>query len=360
MIKVLVVDDSSVVRALLEQAILEDSRFKICDFACNGKEAIEKNLVSKPDLIIMDIRMPVMDGIEASRRILKTSSPAIVAFSTAEPDEINYLCIDAGILELISKPNFIHMTKHMLSNFLDKLYLISIKHKQNIERKKQLLNGGNIKNSDILNKINFNQIDNLSSKSDLKFDLVAIGASTGGPAAILEILKSLDKNYPLPILITQHIEENFDIHLTNWLRNSTGQDINLAKDGEIIEAGKIYMAPAGHHIGIEKLSNSPNSYCIKFIENESVHFLKPSVDIMFESIADVCENRVISILLTGMGSDGADGSKAIFNKGGYTIAQSEDDCIIYGMPKSAVEKGVIKQSFTLPEIGLFLKRIKKY
>ncbi len=328
-INVLIVDDSPTVCQILSTFIKEDSRFCIQAIAENGLDAIGKAETFKPDLIIMDVNMPVMDGPSATEKILTKQSPAVVAFTTEDSVDIACRCLEAGALEVIGKPDFSSMDDTFKKNFLERLYQISLLHK-----KKNIVKAS------------------VESKSDY-YEMLLIGASTGGPSAIHKVLKGLGKDFPLPIIITQHIDTYFDKQLINWINSNVELNVKCAEDGETLIRGNAYFAPAGKHLCIEK-GTAPGSYKAVLNDEAPVSFLKPSVDKMFMSSVPILKNHSIALLLTGMGKDGAEGLKQIKDAGGYTICESESSCVVFGMPKAAIDLGAAKAVLPLEEIADYI------
>ena len=198
-------------------------------------------------------------------------------------------------------------------------------------------------------------VRNIMPHPDNKYRVVLVGVSTGGPGAILKLLDSIGKDFPLPILITQHIDSSFERNLTDWLSKSLPLPIHVAKDGDIPKPGHVYFAPADYHmtVGI----TGEDEIVIRLNQDPPVNFLRPSVDVLFSSGAEALKNNVISVLLTGMGQDGAQGSCDLREKGAYTIAESEETCVIYGMPKAAYDMGGIVELIPLYSIADKIRKL---
>lgn len=186
------------------------------------------------------------------------------------------------------------------------------------------------------------------------YEALCIGVSTGGPSTILELLSGLGSNFPLPIFITQHIDETFDKSLIEWLRKNLSLPVHLAKDNEIPQNGHVYFAPAESHLTFAKKDGIVR---MQLNHDEPINFLRPAVDKMFNSAAQVFGSKCIATLLTGMGNDGADGCCNIKKAGGYTIAQDEKSCIVFGMPKAAIESGGASIVLSLDKIADCLKKL---
>ncbi len=341
MIRVLFVDDSALIRAMLKQVFREDGRFEVAGEAPDGQVAVEKAKAGNIDLIVMDINMPVMDGIEATRRITSFSSVAIVMFTTEDTMDSTYRCISAGALEIFKKPNLADMTDEMLQDFREKIYVISQTRKN---KSRGLLALGK-------------ELERPQAEPGAQggkgiphrdYDMLLIGSSTGGPSAIQTVLKGLPANFPLPILITQHIDKLFDSQLVKWLDDTTDFTVSLAASGERPVAGHVYFAPADRHMAISK---SGGSYAIELNDDPPMHFLRPSVDKMFSSAAAVLGEKALAVILTGMGKDGADGAVELRKAGGYMLAQDEGSCIVFGMPKAVIEAGAASMVLPLNSIG---------
>lgn len=187
------------------------------------------------------------------------------------------------------------------------------------------------------------------------YKVVLVGVSTGGPGAILKLLDSIGKNFPLPILITQHIDSSFEKNLTEWLQKSVNMPVHVAKNGIKPLPGHVYFAPADYHMVVSK--NLRGEMLIRLNTDPPVNFLRPSVDKLFLSGAEVLQSNVISVLLTGMGADGANGSCVLKENGAYTIGENEETCVVYGMPKAAYDMGGITELLPLYKIGDRLKKL---
>lgn len=353
MIRTLIADDSAIVRAMLGQVIGDDKRFEIVAMAENGKAAVELCLEHKPDLVIMDINMPVMSGLDAIKAIMEKMTTAIVVFTTEDTAEIGYICLDAGAVEVFQKPNLATMNKEKIEDFCKKLYTISDSYSRHD------LKTGSLRKSyyaqSLTKEIIRKKAEIKLQEEELKFSILAIGASTGGPIAIQRLLKDLGPDFPLPIIITQHIDKIFETQFASWLKKTTGLSVLVASDGQPLKPGYVYIAPSSRHLKI-KTGTSKNLITV-LDDGKEVHFLKPAVDVMFSSCASVTAGRTLAVLLTGMGSDSAQGMKEVFDAGGCTIAQSEKSCVIYGMPKAAVALNCVRHIEDLDRIADLIKKI---
>ncbi len=384
MIRVLIADDSAVVRAMVRQVMENDVRFEIAGEASNGEDAVRCNEKLSPDLIIMDINMPIMDGIEATKRILKTSSPAVVIFTTADSAAMGYRCIQAGALEVISKPDLSVITPGMMKLFCDRLAALGESHYASA--------AGRVPAAAFVpegakagSRKSFSGCKCSEAESDEDaaaslpedrpylnpalpqtpgdYRILLAGASTGGPAALRQLLSGLGPSFPLPVLITQHIDSSFDTHFAGWLNESTGMHVEIAKEGTVPLRGRAYLAPADRHLIVRPFPENTAGCVIALSDEPPLHFLKPAVDRLFFSAADVFHSRILAVLLTGMGRDGADGCKRIVEAGGYTVAESARTCTVFGMPRAAIKCGAASAIVPLGLMPDFLRSrlgVKKY
>ena len=336
MIKILFVDDSALIRSMLKQVFREDSRFAIGGDAENGAVAVEKAKTGAYDLIIMDINMPVMDGIEATRRISSFSNAAIIMFTTEDSIEGTYKCLSAGAVEIIKKPNLADMSGAFLNEFREKIYLIAKSRQNNYSPRlpvAQAETKSDIPQATVMPEIHAKD-----------YKILFIGSSTGGPSALQTLLHDLPGTFPLPIMITQHIDDLFDVQLVKWLNDTTNFQVTLAKSGEEPHQGHVYIAPAKTHMQISL--GADGCYRIVLNDDSPLHFLKPSVDKLFLSAAKSLKSKTLAVILTGMGKDGADGAAEIKKAGGFIIAQDEKTSVVFGMPKAVIEEGAA--SLVLP------------
>ena len=351
MIRTLIVDDSGIVRAMLKHVMESDGNFEVVGSAANGQGAVEQNKVLSPELIIMDLNMPVMDGIEATRTIMQENArtPVIVAFTTEDEAKIGYKCLEAGAVEIIKKPNLASMTVAELEAFCERLKLITSVNRPKT-RQNRLLHKSASKNAELQPKEHRSLVKS-------KYRMLVVGASTGGPIAVQTLLQDLGRDFPIPVLITQHIDLMFDSQFASWLDSTTGFSVSLAEDGIIPEPGHAYIAPAETHLVVSEKSDSPCNCCLTINNDPPLYFLKPAVDKLFCSAAPILKEKLLGVLLTGMGKDGAEGCRSIIEHGGKTICQNQDSCVIFGMPRAAIELNAASHVMALEEIGSFINSI---
>ncbi|MFN8672015.1 MAG: chemotaxis protein CheB [Candidatus Sericytochromatia bacterium] len=321
MINLLIADDSDVIKKILKNEIeKEASDIKVLDFAKNGIEAYDKTFSLKPDIVIMDIKMPYLSGIDATKKIIKEQLTPVIIFSSLNKN-------DSELIELLKYPNVSFLEKPKGFNYSESIKELISKIKSVFKPKTSI----SIKNKLIRENI-------------FKPSIICIGASTGGTDIIASILKELDNSVKVPILIIQHITEGFNIKFANWLKEYTTKEIKVVSLKEDIEENCIYIPDNNSHLLI-----SPDKKI--YSSKEKLHqTFCPSVDVTFNSVSEVFREKTMGIILTGMGKDGAEGIYKIFNYGGYTIAQNEESCIVFGMPKAAIEKNAVKKIINYKEI----------
>jgi two-component system chemotaxis response regulator CheB len=324
MIKVLIVEDSPVMQQLLAYTISADPVLKVVGIVENGEEAIEAVKKFHPDIIAMDLHMPKLDGRQATRIIMETNPTPIVIVSgssTAKDVAFSFSIIEDGALAIIKKPPSVNHPdyKKEAQELIQTLKLMSeVKLVRRIAHstKKQAPVDSAIE------KI-------ISKESEIQ--VVAIGASTGGPLVLQKILSGLPKNIPVPLLIVQHISQGFTEGFVEWLKSTTNFQLHIASHGEYLQPGHGYIAPANFHMGVER---GPR---IILSNHEQENGLRPSVAYLFRTVAQVFGSRAVGVLLTGMGRDGADELKIMKEKGDITIAQDEESSVVHGMPGEAIK-----------------------
>lgn len=331
MIKILIVDDSIVVQEFLAYLFSSDPDIKIVGVAGSGSEAIELVRVKKPDVITMDIHMPGMDGYETTRIIMETvPTPIVIVSGSSNPKEMinTYRSLEAGALAFVHRPPGLENPKFPT---FSKELIQTVKLMSDVKvvkflpqsRKEQI-------NHYRLGKTFENQIRSVQA--------IAIGASMGGPIVLQKILSRLPKDLPVPVLIVQHIATGFVKGFQEWLSLTSGIELKIAENGELLSAGVGYIAPDDFHMGVSpgrkiSLSNQPP-------ENG----LKPSVNCLFRSVSQAFGPCALGVLLTGMGKDGATELKAMKDKGALTIVQNQESSVIFGMPGEALRIGAAEHA----------------
>lgn len=332
--KIAIVNDLTIAVTALRRVLQTVPEYEVIWVARDGAEAVTKCAQHRPDLILMDLFMPVMDGVEATRKIMHKSPCAILVVTASAEKNVSkvYEAMGYGALDAIDTP---------------------IMSGDNIEiGNKLLLKIAGIRKllKPSARKSNIKSID-LSAKGVSIVPLVAIGSSTGGPKALATILSQLPTNFNAAIVIIQHVDASFSHGLVDWLQGQTKLPIRLAVPGDRLEIGTILIAGTNDHLYVKP------DLMLDYTKEPINYPYRPSVDVFFKSLADNWRQKGTAILLTGMGRDGAEGLSALKLKGWQTIAQDKDSCIVYGMPKAAVELNAALQILPLDRIANTLLRV---
>ncbi|HKZ78616.1 MAG TPA: chemotaxis-specific protein-glutamate methyltransferase CheB [Pyrinomonadaceae bacterium] len=346
MIKALVVDDSKAVREFLMHILSSDPEIQVVGAVSNGEEALEAVKNKRPDVITMDIRMPKMNGLEATRLIMETYPTPIVVVSGSfgAEEAASFRALEAGALAVLTRPMGVGHSDHeaMAHELVRTVKLMS--------EVKVVKRGARARDMVTMPSIPFPAEVRLNRvRAEIK--LVAIGASTGGPIVLQEILSSLPRNYPLPILIVQHIAAGFVSGFAEWLGQSSGWPVHVATQGECLLPGHAVVAPDEFHMGVSATDR------IVLSRNEPENGLRPAVSFLFRSVAHVFGRSAVGVLLTGMGKDGAHELKLMKEKGAITVAQDEESSVIHGMPGEAVNLGAATYVLSPGGIASVLTRL---
>ena len=327
MIKVLIVEDSATAREYLVHIFSSDPGIKVIGTARDGAEAVKSAERLKPDVITMDIHMPVMDGLEATRKIMETHPvPIVIVSGIWDPKEVEttFRAVEAGALAVVQRPAGMG---HPDSEKLKMELLSKVKLMSEVKVVKRWPRSRPIK----IEKRPESAPPLIKPRPDM--GVVAIGASTGGPLAIQAILSGLPPDFPVPVLIVQHIASGFIKGMVEWLAESSLLQLQIAEEGEKIAGGHVYFAPDGFYMGV----GEKGFLRLQRKENGSQNNL--AVSYLFRTVIEVYRERSVGILLTGMGSDGAAELKIMREKGAVTIIQDQESSIIFGMPGAARELG---------------------
>ncbi|SDY71368.1 two-component system, chemotaxis family, response regulator CheB [Evansella caseinilytica] len=351
MIKVLVVDDSAFMRKMLTDLLEEDPRIQVIDKARNGKEAVDKVQSLHPDVITLDVEMPVMNGLEALQQIMdKHPTPVIMVSSTTkEGASTTIRAMEYGAFDFITKPSgAISLDIHKVKNNLVEKVL----HASKVPVKKLSTRKETVDRATAVTKETTLHIPakKLSEKA-----LVAIGTSTGGPKALQKVLTKLPADFPHPILIVQHMPKGFTKSLSERLNNLSKITVKEAEDGEIIKKGVAYIAPGGYHLKVRRIGTS---VAILLDHSDPVNGHRPSVDAMFHSIAGLPNQEVLAVILTGMGSDGTNGLLKLKQKRRtLAVAESEETAVVYGMPKAAIQTNEVDVIANIDSVAGVITRL---
>ncbi len=326
MIKVLIVEDSPVAQEFLTYIFSSDPEIQVVGVASNGKEALFAVEEKRPDVITMDIHMPVMDGFEATRRIMETHpTPIVVVSGSTGATEIGstFRAMEAGALAVVLRPqglnheDFEPASKELVQTVKLMSEIRVVRRTPSIAGKRETAPRHAPR----------------PLNAEMEIRAAAIGASTGGPPVLMQILSLLPKDLSFPILIVQHIAQGFTKGFVDWLNEASCFPVSIAEHGDCLTPGQAYVAPDGFHLGV---SEGPR---ILLGNHAPENGLRPSVACLFRTVSQVFGSRAVGVLLTGMGKDGAEELKTMKEQGAITIAQDEESSVVHGMPGEAIRLG---------------------
>lgn len=351
-IKVMIVDDSISIRLLLQGIISQAPDMEVVATAADPIQAIEAMKSIQPDVMTLDVEMPNMDGLTFLQKIMNLKPLPVVMVSTltSKGSETALKALEIGAVDVIGKPS---AKAEDLKNSVDEITskireaaLAKVGHKapredlKHIAKKQEKIDFGYGKIDEVIKK-------STKTITDARPPIIAIGSSTGGPQALQTILGNISPNSS-GIVVSQHMSNGFIPMFVKRLNNITKVEVVEAKDGDTIKNGHVYIAPTLNHLAV-KYKN--NNYVCHVFEAPAVSMHLPSVDVLFRSIANEAGKNATAIILTGMGSDGANSMKEIKDAGGMTIAQDEETSIVFGMPRVAIENGGINKILPLDKIS---------
>ncbi|WP_289075886.1 chemotaxis response regulator protein-glutamate methylesterase [uncultured Pseudoalteromonas sp.] len=374
-VKVLVVDDSSFFRRRVSEILEQDSGIEVIGFAVNGREAVEKTAQLRPDMITMDVEMPVLDGISAVKEIMGSNPTPILMFSSLTRDGATATldALDAGAMDFLPKK-----FEDIARNNEDAIKLLQAKVKEIGRRRaprpvrpltsskttapsasKLATTSSSLKQPDRSFQraapVQTTTTPSMPTRASGKhYQIVAIGTSTGGPVALQTILTQLPANFAHPILLIQHMPAAFTPAFAARLNSLCKIRVKEAQQGDRLEAGTAYLAPGGQQMMVE--GRSGNKTLRVFEDNSERISYKPSVDVTFASVAKSYQGDVLAIVLTGMGADGRDGARMLKQSGATIWAQDEKSCVVYGMPQAIANAGLASEHLALNDVAARIKR----
>jgi two-component system chemotaxis response regulator CheB len=311
--RVLLVDDSALIRGILKEAFTNDTEISIVGEAMNGEKAIAEVQRLSPDLVIMDINMPVMDGIRATERIMSEHPVPILVFSTEVDANLGYRACQAGAVDVLRKPDIGRLNDGAFIVRFREL-LLSVGRERSRGLRTSSAGGGR------------------PAQRVESARLIVMGASTGGPSAVRTILSALKRNVPVPIALVQHLESGFERGYVEWLNEATELNVTLVTRSTMMRGGTVYVAPSERHLLVDGES-------LVLDDGPPVLNQRPSVNRLFGSAAANYRAALLGVLLTGMGTDGAEGCRDIVRGGGTTVVEDRSTAAIFGMPRAAIEIG---------------------
>ncbi len=328
--RVLVVDDSTVIRKILSEALSSDAQIEVCGIAAHGRIALQKIPQLNPDIITLDMEMPEMDGLETLREIQKTYPKIpVVMFSTLTQRGASATmeALALGASDYVTKPANVGSVNEAIATIKREL----------VPKIKVLCNVVSERLRPAAARTAIRQLPKLSSTSDPRTCVLAIGSSTGGPNALQELLTEIPADFPVPILVVQHMPPVFTKHLADRLNQLSHVSVREAEHGDVIGPGGVWIAPGDSHMTVQKVDKTLK---IKLDQGPPENSCRPAVDVLFRSCSKVFGQNTLSIVLTGMGRDGLRGAEAVRIAGGKVLAQDEASSVVWGMPRAVAESGL--------------------
>ncbi len=341
-IRVLVVDDSALVRTILVSMLESVPGFDVVGEAKDGEEAVRLTASLHPDVITMDIRMPHMNGLDATRQIMRaTPTPIVVVANSVYESDMNiaFNAVEAGALTVVEKPRGLseadfEAVRDQLVTTVRLMSDVQVVTLWSNDRQATQVTRRPVR---------------LDTRQAVRPKVIVIGASTGGPGILHQILRGLPGDFAIPVVVVQHITPGFGLGFAHWLGSVTPLRVALAQEGECLAPGQVFIAPDDFHLMI-----APGGI-VRLDHSEPLNARRPSATHLFESAAQTYGPATLAIILTGMGDDGVEGLAAVRQVGGRVIAQNEESCVVFGMPKVAIERGVVDQVLAPDDIASTLR-----
>ena len=351
-IKVIVVDDSALMRKIISDMINSEQDMEVIDVARNGQDLLEKLQRQIPDVITLDVEMPQMDGITALRELKKKNSgiPVIMLSSVSQKGtEKTMECLEAGAFDFIPKPSgAISLDINKVKD--DLVEKIKLAHEKNDYKGKF----HSLKSEPVAER-NITTTPSAAARKSFsgKVEAVVIGASTGGPKALYAVITSLPENIGVPVFVVQHMPVGFTKAFADRLNSNSRIKVKEGSEGDVVEKNTVYIAPGGYHMEVSSDKK------VRLTTEPPIWGVRPAVDKLFFSATKVYGGKLVSVILTGMGRDGADGTIDIKKNGGFTISEDRSTCTIYGMPKAAFETGKVDVVLPIDSVAAEIVKIVK-
>jgi two-component system chemotaxis response regulator CheB len=333
-LKVLVVDDSAFSRRTITKMLEGLERIEVVGYASNGEEGIHKVATLKPDLVTLDLEMPKMDGFTFLRILMaRFSIPVIVVSALSGADKV-FKALELGALDFVAKPSggasndLLLIREDLQKKVLQLVNLAPQRLKQPHLQPHETVRDGSLGSV----------VATVAQVGQSPFDLVAIGASTGGPPALQFLFSAFERSYPFAVVVAQHMPTGFTHAFAERLNRASKFEIKEAEDGDLVLPGRALIAAGGMNLVLELQSGRVTA---RVVPPTSADRYVPSVDVMLESCAEIYRKRMIAVILTGMGNDGSKGVRKVKEKGGFVMAESDETAVIYGMPREAVATGLV-------------------
>ncbi len=341
-VRVLVVDDSAYIRKVVSEMLNNSPQIEVVGTARNGADALDKTAELKPDVVTLDIIMPEMDGVEYIKTQMARRAVPVVVVSIASMEGNRAMeAMEAGALDFVQKPTALAV--EAVYEIADDLVT-------------KVVTAAGVP----LDKLPVARSETPPSKSTVKVDLdigpidaIVLGISTGGPQALRQIIPSLPGDFPLPIAIMLHMPKGYTGPFAKRLNEISALNVIEARDGDEMAPGRVLLAPAGQHLSLMPGTN-PGQVIAALSQSPTEHPHRPAADVLFQSAADIYGQKLLGVVMTGLGNDAKTGAAWIKAKGGYIITEAEESCVVYGMPRSIVEAGLSDHSLHLDQMDAAL------
>ncbi|RLG77008.1 MAG: chemotaxis response regulator protein-glutamate methylesterase [Thermoprotei archaeon] len=348
-IRVLIADDSAFMRKLIREVLSRDPAIEVVATASDGVDAVNKVLELDPDVVVLDVQMPRMNGLEALKEIMKYKPKPVIIFSafTDRDADLSLQALRLGAVDIIPKPG--GPISLDISEVADQLLLkVKTAARSNLYALRQ-------HSSLMLQRHRHFRLRVRRAAEEFPDVAVAIAASTGGPSAVARVLSALPKDLPAAVLIVQHMPAFFTKRFAEHLDKLSELTVKEAENGEKLRMGTVYVAPGDYHmLVVQGVDGAPQ---IKIHKGPKINNVRPSADPLFQSVARVFGRNAVAVVLTGLGSDGAEGVRYIKRYGGYVIAQDKETSVVFGMPRAAIETGCVDTILPLHQIASEIERV---
>ena len=341
-IRALVIDDSAYNRVTLTRMLETDPGISVVGTAVNGEDGIKQVMKHRPDVITLDLEMPIMDGFAFLRWLMVNLPTAVIAVSSRASDRSVFKALELGALDFIAKPGgrVSPRLEEIQRDLVAKVLQTAQVRMENLSKR--------VKEHD--------EVETVVPAPDVcpkGIELVAIGCSTGGPPALQHLFQSLPR-MPVPFVVAQHMPPTFTRLFAERVNKLTPFEVREGRDGEMLEAGKVYIAPGGVQSEVRRIAEGLQ---LRVFPASDGDLYAPSVDRLINTASMACRERLIAVILTGMGDDGADAVRGVRERGGRTIAESSESAIIFGMPAEAIRTGAVDEVLSLTQIPAALRRL---
>lgn len=347
-LKILIVDDTLTYRTILSRVIGDIDSAEVLGTAANGQLALNAMEKEPADLVLMDLEMPVLDGLEttaAMRKRFPDSQIVMISGTNRSSADLTMKALAAGAIDFIQKPSGDSLNTNMaeLRQKLSDIFS-SCQEKRKSRKRFESIFQSHKSTSEMIQSSNHRPASTQAIRTD-GFDILAIGISTGGPNALSELIPALPKKMGVPIVIVQHMPPVFTASLAGMLNRKSALSVKEATEGETLLPDTVYIAPGGKHMVLNR--NTQGQITIILNEEAPVNSCRPAVDVLFQSLPAIYGKRILSVIMTGMGNDGLHGVRVIRSNGGYCLTQSADSCVIYGMPRAVDENNLSNERVSL-------------